>query len=151
VRRLWGCRPKRGLSQFASRRGQYNRIPVITPLGHEKTAKVSSCVQVSTSLPDEGAAQRVATCLVEERLAACAQILGPISSTYCWRGEVERAAEWYCNLKTTRSRLPELQERIRELHPYEVPEIIALPIVDGDAEYLKWIEETVAREGQQRG
>jgi periplasmic divalent cation tolerance protein len=71
-----------------------------------------------------------------------------MSSTYCWRGEVERATEWYCNLKTTRSRLPELQERIRQLHPYEVPEIIALPIVDGDTEYLRWIEETVSGEKQ---
>ena len=101
------------------------------------------CVQVSTTLPDELAAQRLATRVVEERLAACVQVLGPVSSTYCWKGEVERAQEWYCQFKTTSARLIALQRRIRELHPYETPEIIAVPIVDGDASYLKWIEETV--------
>src|SRR5918998_2653375 len=88
-------------------------------------------------------AERLARDLVEERLAACAQVLGPISSTYRWRGATERATEWYCHLKTTAARLPALQARITELHPYEVPEIIALPILDGNAEYLRWIEQTV--------
>ncbi len=104
---------------------------------------MGNCVQVSTTLPDEPAAQRLATCVVEERLAACAQVLGPVSSTYCWKGEVERAREWYCHFKTTRAGLMALQRRIRELHPYDTPEVIAVPIVDGDASYLKWIEETV--------
>ena len=104
---------------------------------------MGNCVQVSTTLPDEQAAQRLATCVVEERLAACVQVLGPVSSTYCWKGEVERAREWYCQFKTTSARLIALQRRIRELHPYDTPEIIAVPIVDGDASYLKWIEESV--------
>ena len=104
---------------------------------------MGNCVQVSTTLPDEQAAQRLATCVVEERLAACVQVLGPVSSTYCWKGEVERAREWCCQFKTTSARLIALQRRIRELHPYGTPEIIAVPIVDGDASYLKWIEETV--------
>jgi periplasmic divalent cation tolerance protein len=69
--------------------------------------------------------------------------MGPVSSTYFWKGEMERAAEWYCNLKTTKTRLTELQKRIRELHPYEVPEIIATRILDANADYLSWIEETV--------
>jgi periplasmic divalent cation tolerance protein len=105
---------------------------------------VADCVQVTTTLPDEQAAERVAVALVEEHLAACAQVLGPVSSTYHWQGEVERAWEWYCYLKTSRARLPELQRRLRELHPYEVPEIIAVPIVQGDADYLRWIEEAVS-------
>jgi len=109
---------------------------------------MADCVQVTTTLPDQRTAQRVAERLVEERLAACAQVSGPISSTYRWRGEVEQDDEWYCHLKTTKSRLPALQSRIRELHPYEVPEIIALPILDGDAGYLSWIEESVSVEGQ---
>jgi periplasmic divalent cation tolerance protein len=104
---------------------------------------VADCVQVTTTLPDEQSAERIAVCLVEERLAACAQVLGPVSSTYRWQGEVERAWEWYCHLKTSTARLPELQRRLRELHPYEVPEIIAVPIVQGDADYLRWIGETV--------
>jgi periplasmic divalent cation tolerance protein len=105
--------------------------------------KVAECVQVSTTLPDEESAQSVASRLVEERLAACAQILGPGSSTYWWDGKVERASEWHCHLKTTTARQSELQRRIRELHPYEVPEIIVMAIKGGEASYLSWIEETV--------
>ncbi len=104
---------------------------------------MTHCVQVSTTLPNEEAAQTMSARLVEERLAACAQVLGPVSSTYRWEGQVERAREWFCHLKTTADRLPALQRRLRELHPYQVPEIIAVPIVQGDAGYLKWIEEAV--------
>jgi periplasmic divalent cation tolerance protein len=103
----------------------------------------SGCCQVTTTLPDRAAADRLAATLVEERLAACAQVVGPVSSTYHWQGEIERAEEWYCHLKTTSARLPALQARIRELHSYKQPEIVALRIVDGDAGYLKWIEEAV--------
>lgn len=102
------------------------------------------CVQVSTTLPDENTAQRLGRSLVEERLAACAQVVGPVSSTYWWRGGVEQSREWYCYLKTTTASIPALNQRIQELHPYEVPEIIAVPIVDGSAEYLRWIEETLS-------
>ena len=76
---------------------------------------------------------------MEERLAACAQVVGPISSTYRWKGRIEQATEWYCNLKTTKTRLTALTARIRELHPYDLPEIIAIRIQDGDEEYLRWI------------
>jgi periplasmic divalent cation tolerance protein len=79
--------------------------------------------------------------VVEERLAACAQVLGPLSSVYRWKGNVERSSEWYCHLKTTLARWPALQARMRELHPYEIPEIIAVPILEGDAAYLRWIQE----------
>lgn len=99
--------------------------------------------QVTTTLPDRIAADRLAADLVGLRLAACAQVEGPIASTYRWEGVVEQSAEWYCHLKTTASRLPALFARIRELHPYEVPEIIALPIAGGDPAYLRWIEESV--------
>ena len=104
---------------------------------------MGGCCQVTTTLPDQTAAERIATRLVEERLAACAQVLGPIRSTYWWEGTVEQASEWYCHLKTTLTRLPLLHARIRELHPYQVPEIIAVPILQGNPDYLKWIQETV--------
>ena len=94
-------------------------------------------------MPDADAADRLAHTLVRERLAACAQVAGPISSTYRWQDTVEQASECYCHLKTTMKRLPALRARIRELHPYQVPEIIAVPIVDGVAGYLRWIEESV--------
>ncbi len=104
---------------------------------------MTGCCQVTTTLPDSTAADRLAHTLVAERLAACAQVSGPIASTYRWKDEVEQSSECYCHLKTTLKRLPALSARIRELHPYEVPEIIAVPIVDGDGSYLRWIEESV--------
>ena len=104
---------------------------------------MTGCCQVTTTLPDQAAAERLAGTLVDERLAACAQVLGPVSSTYSWQGVTERSTEWYCHLKTTESKLSALQARIAELHPYEVPEIIAVPILGGDAEYLRWIEQSV--------
>jgi periplasmic divalent cation tolerance protein len=85
----------------------------------------------------------VARTVVEERHAACAQVQGPIESTYRWQGRVERATEWYCHLKTTLAAAPALRARLRELHPYDTPEIIALPIVDGDPAYLRWIDASV--------
>ena len=99
--------------------------------------------QVTTTLPDRAAAESLAARLVEERLAACAQVVGPVSSTYWWQGAVEHAEEWYCHLKTAASRFPALQRRLRELHPYDVPEIVAVPIADGDPDYLAWIGQTV--------
>ena len=105
---------------------------------------MSRHVQVTTTLPDRPAADGLAARLVEERLAACAQVLGPVASTYRWQGRVETASEWYCHLKTSGARLPALMTRIRELHPYDVPEIVAFPIVEGGADYLRWIEESVA-------
>jgi periplasmic divalent cation tolerance protein len=112
---------------------------------------VAECFQVTTTLPGEAAAHQVATRLVEEHLAACAQVLGPVSSTYRWRGSIEQSVEWYCNLKTTKTRLPALKKRIRELHPYELPEVIAIRIQDGDADYLDWVETAVSGESAAEG
>lgn len=105
---------------------------------------MSGCVQVTTTLPDRAAADLLAARLVEERLAACAQVVGPVASTYRWQGRLETASEWFCHLKTSGARAGALTARIRELHSYDVPEIVALPIVAGDPEYLRWIEESVA-------
>jgi periplasmic divalent cation tolerance protein len=99
--------------------------------------------QVTTTIDSREAAEQLAAVLVEERLAACAQISGPIASTYRWQGRVERATEWYCHLKTTSARLPDLESRLRSLHPYKVPEIIAVPISAGHPAYLAWIEDAV--------
>jgi periplasmic divalent cation tolerance protein len=104
---------------------------------------VSGCCQVTTTLPDQATAEQLGATLVQERLAACAQVVGPISSTYWWQGRVEHSGEWYCHLKTTRARLRAVKRRVRELHPYELPELVAVPLVDGDQQYLKWIEESV--------
>lgn len=96
-------------------------------------------LQVLTTIDSEEAAERIAVALVERRLAACVQVLGPLTSTYRWQGEVERAREWMCVAKTTAARYPEVEAAIRELHPYDEPEIVATPIVAGSKGYLDWI------------
>jgi periplasmic divalent cation tolerance protein len=106
---------------------------------------MSDCCQVTTTLPSLALAEQVADDLVGGRLAACAQVVGPVKSTYRWQGQVETAEEWYCHLKTTERRLPELRARLKQLHPYDVPEIIAVAIVDGDPGYLQWIRESVEK------
>jgi periplasmic divalent cation tolerance protein len=100
--------------------------------------------QVTTTFPDETIARRAAAALVGERLAACAQVTGPIESTYRWDGQIETAREWYTHFKTTAPRASQLQARLREMHPYDTPEIIVVPIVDGNPDYLRWIEASVA-------
>ena len=84
-------------------------------------------------------AARIARGLVERRLAGCVQIIGPISSTYWWQGEVETAEEYLCLVKSSRDAYPELEAAIRELHPYDVPEILAHPVVAGSQPYLDWL------------
>jgi periplasmic divalent cation tolerance protein len=107
------------------------------------SAPASGCCQVTTTLPDRALADRIASTVVDAGLAACAQVIGPLTSTYHWQGHLETAEEWYCFLKTTEEKLPALQARLRELHPYEVPEIIAVPIAGGDPAYLRWIRNSV--------
>jgi periplasmic divalent cation tolerance protein len=104
----------------------------------------TECVLVSTTVPDRATADRIASAAVTERLAACAHVDGPLQSTYRWQGAVETATEWSCRLKTTMARLPALVGRIRELHPYDMPEIVAQDLIGGDPAYLRWIQESVA-------
>jgi periplasmic divalent cation tolerance protein len=85
------------------------------------------------------AAEAMAETLVGERLAACVNVVGPVRSIYRWHGEVCRDDEHLMIVKTTRSRYAELERRIGELHTYEVPEVIALPIERGAASYLAWL------------
>lgn len=96
-------------------------------------------VQVTTTTETEQQAEQIAHALVDERLAACVQITGPIRSVYRWQGEVEQATEWLCVVKTRQSLLDAVEAKIRELHSYECPEIVATPIVDGSKAYLDWL------------
>ena len=100
-------------------------------------------VQVLTSVGSEEDAERISTALVERRLAACVQTVGPIASRYRWQGKVETAREWQCLVKTEADRYPQVEAAIRELHPYDEPEIIASPIVAGSSGYLAWISESL--------
>ncbi len=104
-------------------------------------------LQVQTTTGSEQEAERISVALVDRRLAACAQVVGPISSRYRWQGEVESAEEWLCLAKTTAARYPELEAAIRELHCYEEPEILATPIVAGSPGYLAWLAHNVQMKG----
>ena len=94
---------------------------------------------VTVTTPDGQLAAELARVLVGERLAACVQVGGPIDSTYRWDGEVHLDREWLVTAKTVESRVPALARRVQELHPYEVPEVVALPAVGGSEAYLDWV------------
>lgn len=97
-------------------------------------------IAVLTNLPDCESAFNLARELVRRRVAACVNVLPAATSFYRWQGKCEEASEHPVLVKTTRDRYPELEAAIRELHPYEVPEIIAWPIATGLPEYLAWVE-----------
>jgi periplasmic divalent cation tolerance protein len=101
-------------------------------------------VYITVGSAEEG--QRLARALVEERLAACVNRLRPVQSVYRWRGTVEQSEEELLIVKTKRDRFDSLQKKVRELHSYSVPEIIALPIVEGSESYLQWLEEQVSED-----
>ena len=101
----------------------------------------NNIVLVLTTAPDDERAEAWARTLVEERLAACVNVHGPMTSFYRWKGVVERDAERQVVIKTTRGRVAALRERLRELHSYELPEFVVLSVEDGSDEYLKWVVE----------
>ena len=108
---------------------------------------MTTLLQITTTTPTRDEADRIAAALVERRLAACVQVAGPITSVYRWEGRLETAHEWLCIIKTTAARYPQIETAIRELHSYELPEIIGTEIMAGNGAYLRWVEaETVSEE-----
>lgn len=105
-----------------------------------------SALLVLTSLPDREAAEALAGQLVERRVAACVNILSPCRSVYRWQGAVQREEEHPVLIKSTTERYAALEQAIRDGHPYELPEIVAVPIERGLPEYLRWIAEETAAE-----
>jgi periplasmic divalent cation tolerance protein len=96
-------------------------------------------VLVLTTFPADGDAEKFAATLVDERLAACVNLLPPMRSVYRWQGKVEQADERQMVIKTSLRRLKELEKRVKALHPYEVPEFVALMIDKTGQDYLSWL------------
>jgi periplasmic divalent cation tolerance protein len=114
------------------------------PVGEPGAAE--EYLQVQTTTDSRAEAMELGRAAVEARLAACAQVAGPVASTYWWEGGIERAEEWLVLLKLPAARLGELTAFLTERHSYDEPEIVALPIVAGSPSFLSWLrEETVPR------
>lgn len=100
---------------------------------------MSEFLQITTTTGKRQDAEQIAAELVSRRLAGCVQVSGPIVSTFRWQGKTETLEEWMCTIKTGRAQLAAIQKVIDEIHPYEVPELIATPIVGGSEKYLAWL------------
>ena len=101
-----------------------------------------------TTCPDEASARTVATALVQERLAACVNRVGGLRSTYIWDARLQDEGEILLIIKTTAARLDELQARLKALHPYELPELLAIAVAGGNERYLEWVRMGVAGKGE---
>jgi periplasmic divalent cation tolerance protein len=102
-------------------------------------------VLVTTGSTEEG--QRIGRTLVTEQLAGCVNVVGPIRSIYRWEGAVDEADEWLLVIKARAADLPALSERVRALHSYDVPEVLALPVTAGSEDYLAWLAGATVRGG----
>jgi periplasmic divalent cation tolerance protein len=102
-------------------------------------------IQVITTTATHDEAEIIARDLVDNHLAACTQIVGPITSIYRWEGKIETSQEYQCWAKSRRELFERIESAIRRLHPYQMPEIIAVPIAAGSESYLKWLDGEVKR------
>ncbi len=105
-----------------------------------------NAVIVFTNAPDRAVAEKIARTLVEQKLAACVNILGACASIYRWEGRLETADEVPLLIKTRTELYAEVEDTIKRLHPYELPEIVAVPVAQGSAEYLEWINAATVTE-----
>jgi periplasmic divalent cation tolerance protein len=101
---------------------------------------VANYIEVVTTIEGKADAERIARALVEARLAACVQIRGPIISRFHWKGAIDTAEEWQCVAKSREDLFAQIDEAIRVIHPYEVAEILAVPIAAASKAYLDWLE-----------
>lgn len=110
----------------------------------DEDARVSQCLEIRTTAGTFSEAESIAAALVENRLAACAQIIGPVKSVYRWEGKVESAEEYLLLVKTSSDRYGAVESEIRRLHSYQVPEILAVPVDLGFDAYLAWLRDQVS-------
>ena len=104
---------------------------------------MSSYVVVIVTVANRDEAVKIVRSLLEERLIACANIVGPISSMFWWKGKIDKANEFLVFMKSHENLFERLSERVKEIHSYEVPEIIALPIIKGSPPYLQWLSDSL--------
>ncbi len=104
---------------------------------------MSDVIQIMTTTDSRDEAARIARELVRSRIAACVQIIGPITSTYWWNDEIETAEEWLCLIKTAGERYSDVKSAIQEIHSYDVPEILAMPVTQAGESYRKWLDAQV--------
>ena len=102
-------------------------------------------IQVMTTVEKKEDAAKIIDQVIRKRLAACVQLIGPITSTYWWKEEIEEGSEWLCLMKSRRDLYESLEEAIKACHPYDEPEILAVPIIAGSPGYLSWIDEAVGK------
>jgi len=102
-------------------------------------------IQVCTTTEKEEDAEKIAKIVIEKRLGACVQIIGPIKSFYWWQEKIETAEEWLLFIKTKKELYEELEKVIKEIHPYEIPEIISVPILLGSKDYLEWLNKELKK------
>ena len=100
-------------------------------------------IQIYTTTENKDDAGMIAETVVKKRLVACAQVVGPITSTYWWEGKIEESEEWLCIMKSRKDLYDRLEEAILDIHSYDVPEIVAVPIVSGSQKYLQWLNKEV--------
>lgn len=101
---------------------------------------MSDYIQVFVTAGSREEARTIAGAIVEQRLAACVQVVGPIHSTYWWQGQIETAEEYLCLIKTNRRVYRSLEVAIKDVHSYETPEILAMPVTEGNDDYLRWMQ-----------
>ena len=101
---------------------------------------MASYVVVFVMVSDEKEATKIVHNLLKERLIACANIVGPVSSLFWWEGKIDKANEFLVIMKSRKNLFKKLSERMKELHSYEVPEVIALPVIEGLPSYLNWLD-----------
>lgn len=102
---------------------------------------MSDIIEIQTTIDTREGALKIAQSLISNRIAACVQISGPITSIYRWKGNVEQTEEWVCTVKTRRDLYERVDQTIKEVHTYETPEILAKEIINGNEKYLLWIEQ----------
>jgi periplasmic divalent cation tolerance protein len=110
---------------------------------------MTDAIQVVTTTGSQQEAEKISQALVTRRLAACVQVAGPITSTYHWQGKLETSQEWLCVIKSLQSHYAALEAAIRELHSYDVPEILAFEVARGHRDYLDWLAAQLTHPPQQ--